>query len=205
MLPDSYLTLGQLYKGEFKDKGSRFLAFAFPVKDEEEAREILKLLRKEHHAAAHVCWAYVLGYDGEFEKSSDDREPSGTAGRPILRTLQEKKLTFVLMAVVRYFGGKLLGVPGLIYAYGTSASMALEHASVVEKKLYHRTFQPCDYTLHHEIIRICKQNQLKFFPDIQSSTPGITFDVCSTDKAKVLESLQSFGFLAPIELAVLID
>jgi uncharacterized YigZ family protein len=204
MIPDSFLTISKSTEGEFKDKGSKFIGFAFPVQDEEEAKNFLKLIRKEHHAAAHVCWAYKLGYNGENEKSSDDREPSGSAGRPILRTIHEKKITNVLVAVVRYFGGKLLGVPGLIHAYSQASLEALNLSNVVERHLYFSIFQPCEYAQQHEIIRLCKQNQLKFFPDNYSSIPGITFEVSSSQKMEIIESLEKSGFLSSIELKILV-
>ncbi|OYU95132.1 MAG: YigZ family protein [Bacteroidetes bacterium B1(2017)] len=202
-LPDSFFTIQSPAKGEFKDKGSKFLAFAIPIVDEDQAKEELKNLRKEHYAAAHVCWAYVIGCNGEIEKSSDDREPSGTAGKPILRVLLEKKLTFVLIAVVRYFGGKLLGVPGLIQAYGEAAKDSILNSQMLERKVYYRVFQACEFERQHEIIRIGKQNQLKFFPDYFESNPGITIDIPPSSKEMVTESLNLYGLASFIELEVI--
>ncbi len=203
MIPDSFVTITQPAQGEFKDKGSRFLSFAIPIKDENEAKDFLKSIRKEHHAAAHACWAYVLGYEGEIEKSSDDREPSGSAGRPILRTLQDKKLTHILMVVVRYFGGKLLGVPGLIHAYSEASNQALMNSNLLEKHLFYAVFQPCEYANQHEIIRICKHHQLKFFPDNHSSIPGITFEVSPSKMADLILSIENLGFPPSIELKIM--
>ncbi|MCF8255322.1 MAG: YigZ family protein [Bacteroidia bacterium] len=201
-LPDTFQTISQSSEGEFKDKGSKFLSFAIPVLSEEDAKEHLKLIRKEHFSAAHVCWAFVLGYNAEFEKSSDDREPSGSAGRPILRAIVEKKLSFTLVAVVRYFGGKLLGVPGLIHAYGESARAAIGLNQQKEMRLLEQVFQPCDFEKQHEIIRICKHYQLKFYPDIQQEMHGITMDIPPSQKAQVLESIQSLGFPQSIEIKI---
>jgi uncharacterized YigZ family protein len=198
-LPDSFYTISHTSTGEFKERGSKFLSYAFSVQTEEEAKDLLKQLRKEHYAAAHVCWALVLGCNGEFEKSSDDREPSGTAGKPILRAILEKKMTFTLIAVVRYFGGKLLGVPGLIQAYGEAAKAALTEDCIGEKKVFHRIFQPCSYELQHEIIRVCKHHQLKFFPDIRESVQGITFEVSPGKWQQTMIDLQLPGLDAPHE------
>jgi uncharacterized YigZ family protein len=201
-LPDSYLTILNPSEGEFKDKGSKFLAFAIPIQTEEDAKEHLKLIRKEHFSAAHVCWAFVLGYHAEFEKSSDDREPSGSAGRPILRAIVEKNLSFTLVAVVRYFGGKLLGVPGLINAYGEAARAAIGLNQLIEMRLLEQVFQPCDFEKQHEIIRICKHYQLKFYPDIQQEMHGITMDIPPSQKTQVLDSIINLGFPPSIDIKI---
>lgn len=193
-LPDSFFSLKGPVEGEFKDKGSKFLAYGFIPQNEEEARDKIKQLRKEHHAAAHVCWAYILGPQSELEKSSDDREPSGSAGKPILRTLQEKKLTYTGMAVVRYFGGKLLGVPGLIHAYSEASRAALLPESLIEKQVFRRMFQACTFEQQHHIIRVLKQNSVKFFPDYQQNLPGITFELKPSQSKQVLEDLSLPGF-----------
>jgi uncharacterized YigZ family protein len=203
MIPDSFTTITQAAHGEFKDKGSRFLSFAIPIQHENEAKDFLKSIKKEHHAAAHACWAYVLGYEAEIEKSSDDREPSGSAGRPILRTLHDKKLTNILMVVVRYFGGKLLGVPGLIHAYSEASNQALQNCIPVEKHLFYSVFQPCEYANQHEIIRIFKQHQLKFYPDNHSSIPGITFEVSPSQMEDLIKSIENLGFPPSIELKIM--
>ncbi|MCX6185375.1 MAG: YigZ family protein [Bacteroidetes bacterium] len=120
LFSNSYKTIFSEVNAEYKDKGSRFITFVYHINNEIEAKEKINFLKKEHPSANHHCWALVLGNDKEFQKSSDDREPNNTAGKPILRAIVAKELTFVLVVVVRYFGGKLLGVPGLINAYGTS-------------------------------------------------------------------------------------
>ncbi len=202
-LPDTFLTIKSVSEGEYKDKGSRFLAFAFAIKGEDDAKEWLKKLRKEHYAAAHVCWAFVLGCEGEIEKSSDDREPSGSAGKPILRALLERKLTFTLVAVVRYFGGKLLGVPGLIQAYGEAARDALSPETMIEKKVHHVVFQPCEFERQHEIIRVFKHHLVKFYPDVQDAVPGITFEVAPSKNELVLEAIQLLRLEKIIELKII--
>ena len=130
---DSYRSIGAPSEGLFKDNGSRFIAFARPVETEEQVKDIVGSLRKEYHDARHHCYAYRLGYKGDVFRSSDDGEPSGSAGRPILGQIDSAGLSDILVVVVRYFGGIKLGIPGLIRAYKTSTADALAQASVVEK------------------------------------------------------------------------
>ncbi|MBR4166304.1 MAG: YigZ family protein [Bacteroidales bacterium] len=117
----------------FKDNGSRFISFAFPVETEEEIKDIVAELKKKYHDARHHCYAYRLGYLGDRFRANDDGEPSGSAGRPILGQIDSRGLSDVLVVVVRYFGGIKLGIPGLIRAYKTSTAEALDNAGTVEK------------------------------------------------------------------------
>ncbi len=130
---DTYNSIAQPSEGLFKDNGSRFIALAYPVESEEEVREIVSRLRKEYHDARHHCYAYRIGAEGSIWRASDDGEPSGSAGRPILGQIDSAGLSDVLVVVVRYFGGIKLGIPGLIRAYKNSTADALEAAKVVEK------------------------------------------------------------------------
>lgn len=130
LFTDTYQTIAAPATGEYKDRGSKFLAFAYPVKTEEEAKEKIQQLKQEHPDAVHHCWAMVIDAGSTFQKSTDDREPANTAGKPILRTILSKQLTNVVVIVVRYFGGKLLGVPGLIEAYSSAAKQALEQSEI---------------------------------------------------------------------------
>ncbi len=132
-IQDSYRSVAARAEGLFKDNGSRFIAFIHPVETEEEVREIVASYRKEYHDARHHCYAYRLGYKGDVFRASDDGEPSGSAGRPILGQIDSAGLSDVLVVVVRYFGGIKLGIPGLIRAYKTSTADAIAHAEVVEK------------------------------------------------------------------------
>jgi uncharacterized YigZ family protein len=129
-----YRTIQISAEGFYKEKGSKFLAFAVPVSTEQEIKEFITQKRKEHHQAVHVCSAFRLGADHKLYRSSDDGEPSNSAGPPILGQIQAFDLTNVLVAVVRYYGGTNLGVGGLINAYRTAAREALEAAQVVEKE-----------------------------------------------------------------------
>lgn len=130
---DTYKSIAEPSRGLFRDNGSRFLAFAWPVESEEEIKQIVASLKKEYHDARHHCYAYRLGKDGQAWRANDDGEPSGSAGRPILGQIDSAGLSDVLVVVVRYFGGIKLGIPGLIRAYKTSTAEALASALVREK------------------------------------------------------------------------
>ncbi len=154
---DTYLTLARTSEGLYKEKGSKFLAFAIPVSDVEEVKEILKDKRKEYHDARHVCFAYVMGEKGEETRANDDGEPSGTAGKPMLGTLVSKGVTNVLLVVVRYFGGTKLGTSGLINAYREACLDALEQNEVVEKIVESRCDIQFEYPFLNDVMRIVKE------------------------------------------------
>lgn len=126
MLSDEYLVLTSVGESLFKDKGSKFFGYAYPVTSEEEIKRVLEEIKSVHPKARHFCYAYRLGEEGEIFRANDDGEPSGSAGKPILNVILSAGLSFTLVVVVRYFGGTLLGVPGLINAYKSSAKEALE-------------------------------------------------------------------------------
>ncbi len=128
---DQFLTVAEPASGSHKEKGSTFLAYSFPLKKESEIREILNHLHKEHPKARHICYAYRFGPDPDYARVQDDGEPSGTAGRPILSQLKSKQLENVLIAVVRYFGGTLLGTSGLIQAYKRAAEDAINRSEII--------------------------------------------------------------------------
>lgn len=134
-MADSYLTIEKYTEAIYKEKGSKFLAFAYPVNNQDEIKQILTDLRKKYYDATHHCYAYILGFDKEEFRMNDDGEPSSTAGKPIYGQLLSNNLTNVLVVVVRYFGGTKLGVSGLIKAYKTSTQVCLESAVIVEKKV----------------------------------------------------------------------
>ncbi|MGH2553661.1 MAG: IMPACT family protein [Chitinophagaceae bacterium] len=153
----SYHTIEKPSVAEFKDRGSRFIAYAFPIIDVNEFKEKRAAIKKEHPKASHYCFAYRLGLDANNFRVSDDGEPSGTAGRPILGQIDSNKLTNVLIIVVRYFGGTLLGVPGLINAYKSASLLALQAALFVQKPvlIYYRL--QFDYTQMNEVMKMVKQ------------------------------------------------
>ncbi len=153
---ETYQTLSAPNQAEFKDKGSRFIAFAYPIRSTEEVKQYVDTLRQEHHKARHWCYAYRLGVDGNQFRANDDGEPSGSAGRPILGQIDSAELTDVLVVVVRYFGGTLLGVPGLIHAYKTSTQMALQSAQIIQKNVEKTVYVRCDYPHLPEVLRLAK-------------------------------------------------
>jgi uncharacterized YigZ family protein len=142
---------------EFKDRGSKFIAYAYPITDVNDFKEKLAALKKEHPKAVHHCFAYRLGLDGNTFRVSDDGEPSGTAGRPILGQIDSKQATNILIVVVRYFGGTLLGVPGLINAYKMVSSMVLQVTAVVPKPILIAYRAQFDYTQMNEVMKLVKQ------------------------------------------------
>ena len=141
---------------EYKDRGSRFLAFAYPIQLVDEFKKYLQLLKKEHPKAAHHCFAYRLGLDGNF-RVSDDGEPSGTAGKPILGQIDSRKLTNVLVVVVKYFGGTLLEMPGLITAYKTASVLALQLTPTIQKQVMLNYQIQFDYTRMNDVMTILRQ------------------------------------------------
>ena len=157
MLQYHYHTIEKPSIAEFKDRGSKFISYAFPVADANEFKEKLAAIRKEHPKATHHCFAYRLGLDGNNFRVSDDGEPSGSAGRPILGQIDSKQLTNVLIIVVRYFGGTLLGVPGLINAYKSAAALALQLTVIVLKPVLVNYRLQFDYTMMNEVMKIVKQ------------------------------------------------
>lgn len=152
-----YYTIEKAGSAEFKDRGSKFIAIAQPIASVEEFKEALNAIKKLHPKATHHCFAYRLGLDGNSFRVSDDGEPSGTAGRPILGQIDSKGLTGVLVVVVRYFGGTLLGVPGLINAYKSAAALALQITPLVQKQVEKEFEVQFDYTMIGEIMALAKQ------------------------------------------------
>jgi uncharacterized YigZ family protein len=155
--PDFYTTIEKPSSAEFKDRGSKFIAFAFPIETADDFKQQLQALKKEHPKAVHHCFAYRIGTDGNNFRSSDAGEPSGTAGKPILGQIDSKELTNIAVIVVRYWGGTLLGVPGLINAYKTAAALALQITPSVEKQIEVNYTIEFDYTLMNEVMMIMKQ------------------------------------------------
>ncbi|HVZ24440.1 MAG TPA: YigZ family protein [Sediminibacterium sp.] len=154
---DYFLTIGQTGFAEYKDRGSRFIASASPVKQTDDCKAFLQQLKQEHPKAVHHCFAYRLGQDGLVFRASDDGEPSGTAGKQILGQIDSKQLTDTMVVVVRYFGGTLLGVPGLIQAYKSATAMVLQLVPQVQKPVeacYRLSF---DYSLMNEVMQLVKQ------------------------------------------------
>ncbi len=178
MNEDFYFTIEKPSSAEFKDRGSKFIAYAFPVETADDFKKQLQVLKKEHPKAIHHCFAYRIDTDGNNFRSSDDGEPSGTAGKPILGQIDSKGITNAAVIVVRYWGGTLLGVPGLINAYKTAASLALQTTPIVQKQVEVVYSIEFDYTHMNEVMMIIKQfnctvisNEMQLFCVIQAGIP----------------------------------
>ena len=175
---DFYTTIEKPSHAEFKDRGSKFIAFAFPIESTDDFKKQLQVLKKAHPKAVHHCFAYRIGTDGNNFRSSDDGEPSGTAGKPILGQLISKGITNTAVVVVRYWGGTMLGVPGLINAYKTATALALQVTPLVEKQIEVNYSIEFDYTQMNEVMMILKQfnctilaNEMQLFCNIKAGVP----------------------------------
>lgn len=161
LFDDTYRTILKESTGSYKERGSKFLAFALPMDSETTVKEEVDRLRKTYHDARHHCYAYIIGYDKSAWRINDDGEPSGTAGRPIYGQLQSNDLTNVLIVVVRYFGGIKLGVSGLINAYRSAAADALANAEIIEqtiKEVYEVRFK---YEEMNNVMKVLKEDEVE--------------------------------------------
>lgn len=161
MNEDCYKSIKQASEALYKEKGSKFIAFAYPVSTEIELKEKLSILKKQHHDARHHCYAYMLGVDQKKFRAVDDGEPSSTAGKPILGQILSNQLTNILIVVVRYFGGTKLGTSGLIRAYKTAASNAIANAEIVNKIVTEIYTIDFDYPLMNKIMKLIKTEKIE--------------------------------------------
>ena len=189
---DSYFTIEKKIEGVFRDRGSKFIGLAFPVTTENEIKDILSQLKKEHPSANHFCYAYRLGVDKQNFRANDDGEPSGSAGKPILGQLQSKDLTNVLVVVVRYFGGTLLGVPGLINAYKQAAIEALQGASIIEKHIQYIYQAFFSFERMNDVMRLLKENEAKITNQDFTEICKIEFQIKKKDAEKLEKQFSKF-------------
>jgi uncharacterized YigZ family protein len=180
---DFYFTIDRAGTAEFKDRGSKFIAFAWPIATIDDFKKQMEAIKKEHPKASHHCFAYRIGLDKNVYRVSDDGEPSGTAGKPILGQIDSKQLTNLLVVVVRYFGGTLLGVPGLINAYKTAASLVLQVTPAVQKPVEVNYKLQFDYTVMNEVMMVVKQcncnvlqQQMQLFCNVTIGVPRNRLD-----------------------------
>ena len=185
-----YLTVDKPGMAEFKERGSKFIAYVFPVESADDFKKYLQGLKKEHPKAVHHCFAYRIGTDGNNFRVSDDGEPSGTAGRPILGQIDSKQITNVAVIVVRYFGGTLLGVPGLINAYKTTTSLALQVTPIIQKQIEVVYKIQFDYTRMNEIMMILKQYNCTIINQELQLFCIITAGIPNSRKEEVLYKLK---------------
>lgn len=193
---DTYLTISSVSEALYKDKGSKFYAFAYPVQSVEQIKEILAEKRKEYYDARHVCYAYMLGYERNVFRANDDGEPSGTAGRPILGQINSSNLTDILIIVVRYFGGTLLGTSGLIQAYKTSAAEAIA-AATIEERIVEKTFvSKFSYQDLNAVMRIMKDFDLAIVNQIQEMDCTLYFRIRLGDIERVRDRFDKLDFVS---------
>ena len=174
---NEYNTLTVKGEGYYKDKGSKFIAVAYHVESEEEAKEALITVKKKYHDARHHCYAYRVNPESEFSRSSDDGEPSGTAGKPILNQLLSFELYNVIVVVVRYFGGTKLGVSGLIMAYKSATRDAIQNSKTVKKYITRQVELSFEYPLVNEVMRVIKEKNLKIINQDFSSDCKIIIEI----------------------------
>ncbi len=185
LFSDTYKTIAAESKGLFKDRGSRFIAIARPVSSQEEIKTILEELRREYHDARHHCYAWMLSPDRQAWRVNDDGEPSGTAGRPIMGQINSRELTNVLVVVIRYFGGTLLGVSGLINAYRSATEDALTNALVIEKQVNESWLVTFPYTVMNDVMKVMKDegcSQHSHDYSGEECSAEISFRASNTDK-----------------------
>ncbi len=162
MILDQYTTIAHPTEGAFRDRGSKFIGYAFPVSNEKEVKEHLQHLKKIHPSAGHVCYAFRINPLNEYWRANDDGEPSSSAGKPILGQIRSMELQNVLVAVVRYFGGTLLGVPGLINAYRQAAIEALKIADLIEKTVTFQITASVSYDQMGDLMKWVKDAQFEY-------------------------------------------
>lgn len=155
-MEDTFRTISETAKGLLTEKKSKFIAYAVPVRNVDEIKEIVNSYRKEYYDARHVCWAYMLGADRKDFRANDDGEPSGTAGKPILGQINSNELTDILVLVIRYFGGIKLGTSGLIYAYREAAAEAIANANIIEKTVDVECSFFFEYPFLNDVMKIIK-------------------------------------------------
>jgi uncharacterized YigZ family protein len=187
----TYKTLANSSEGFYKEKGSKFLAFAVPVTSEAEVKAFIAQKRKEHHQAVHVCSAFRLGADHKMFRASDDGEPSNSAGPPILGQIQAFELTNILIAVVRYYGGTNLGVGGLISAYRTAAKEALEAAIIIEKEEEIDLDISFAYEKMHLVMDLLKREKAQIFSQDLAEKCKLSFRISKSDEEKMRSLLAS--------------
>jgi len=188
MITHFYTLEGDAY-GEYREKGSKFLAYAHPIDSEEAVKDWIDVYKKQHPKARHWCYAYRLDLEGKLFRANDDGEPSGTAGKPILGQIDSKELSKVFVVVVRYFGGKKLGASGLIHAYKTATANALEKAKIIEIKI--RSYYQVNFAYErmNDLMRFLKHEELKILEQSYDEGCILKFSIPVKEREIVLKSL----------------
>lgn len=187
---DHFQTIAGISEAVFLDKGSKFIGYAYPVNAEDELKNILFDLKMQHKKARHLCYAYRLNADGSF-RANDDGEPAGSAGKPILNCLLSAELENVLIVVVRYFGGRLLGIPGLINAYKSASILALNQATIIKDFQKISLIIFFDYIRLNDVMQIVKDNDLEVFQQHFDLECELKFSVKKSSEAQISAKLGS--------------
>ncbi|GGH05016.1 IMPACT family protein [Pedobacter zeae] len=200
LFDDTYKTIGSVSEGIFRDKGSKFMAFAYPISSEEEVKPIIASLRAAHAKANHFCYAYRLTPNRSVFRVNDDGEPSGTAGRPILNCLLSEDITNILIVVVRYFGGTLLGVPGLINAYKNASIEAIKASKIINKTVNDVYEAHFEYLQMNAVMKLSKEENLHILVQNFDTDCILKFEV---RKAQLNQVLSKFDKMEGVKLKYL--
>lgn len=195
LFDDTYLTIQKPAEAIFRDRGSRFLCFVYPITTEGEAKQVVAKLKTEHPKANHYCWALRLSPDWSIFRANDDGEPVGTAGKPILNVLLSKNLTNILVVVVRYFGGTLLGVPGLINAYKSVTELAIKGAVIIERTVKDVYTIKFGYLKMNEVMKIIKDNELMILEQRFDNDCAVTIAIRKTEVNRVVKKMENVSGL----------
>ena len=190
-MDDSYKTIQKIAEGYITERKSKFISYVIPVESEDEVKPILEEYRKKYYNARHVCWAYMLGPTREDFRANDDGEPSGTAGRPILGQINSFELTNVLILVVRYFGGTLLGTGGLVRAYKEAAPAAIQNAEIVEKTVNDTFTLRFEYPLLNEVMRILNQFEESSWTQNFTETCKMEVNIRQSQSQQLVQTLSA--------------
>ena len=190
LFDDTFKTISKPSEGIFKDKGSRFIAYLYPIQSELDIKDIIAELKSIHPKASHHCWALRLSQDRSIFRFNDDGEPSGTAGRPILNTLLSFDLTNVIAVVVRYFGGTLLGIPGLINAYKTATNEAIQASEIIEKTVDLVFKIEFSHSVMNEVMKVVKEENIKIFNQSFDLNCTFNLEIRQSQVNKVIDRLE---------------
>ena len=195
LFDDTYKTISHAAQGVFSDRGSKFIAYTFPIRSDNEVKKLVSQIKTEHPKARHYCWALRLSPDRSIFKLNDDGEPPGTAGRPILNTLLSFDVTDTLVIVVRYFGGTLLGVPGLINAYKTATVEALNASRIISKTLNDVYRIEFTYMQMNAVMKVLKEESLTFKNQTSDVTCSLEVEIRKSDVNTVISKINKIESL----------
>ncbi|MGV8963157.1 MAG: YigZ family protein [Candidatus Saccharimonadaceae bacterium] len=204
-MDDTFKTIEKVAEGYITERKSKFISYIFPIHSADEVKPILEEYRKQYYNARHVCWAYMLGTSREDFRSNDDGEPSGTAGRPILGQINSHELTNVLILVVRYFGGTLLGTGGLVRAYKDAAADAIENAVIVEKTIDDAYILHFEYALLNEVMRILNQFESVQWKQNFTETCEMELNIRQSQSEQIFQSLSSIYGVSVVKVDISVE